>query len=437
MARVLNGDVSPSTLGELLAASVKPTLADPADASETTEVFDTLRDAMNSLPFPPETMLDLVTRLADIPSLSEGNATVALLRIPDFPDATPSIFFLTKESGAFRLVDSMGNLTGIARECLSLLDAKRVDDARAWFTLMRSQHDRMGDFPDFSKAPVFKLLPAANASQEDLRLAAGYILSGSRSKSDALLGVDILMPRWRTETDAARKTQIEESLAEGLLTTGRMDDLLQVAGSFTKDAPDNVRALELLCLAMDKAGKTSEADALVKARSAANPKERILARLLATRLAGTAHYAEAIQILAGVLDSGEAELTDYNSLAWYSLYTGVPDPDLIAKRQIIQRLMQGSSSVLHTLACVLADSGRILEAQEVFGKYLEKRGSREPEPATWLAYGMLAQRFGLADTAVYAFQKVTLAKGYESEYPGISSWKLAQMHLKEAQAAKK
>lgn len=131
-------------------------------------------------------------------------------------------------------------------------------------------------------------------------------------------------------------------------------------------------------------------------------------------------------------------MTDYNSYIWYALYRGVPDPAIVAKRQIVQRLMQGSSGVLHTLACVLADSGRILEAQEVFGKFLERRGTTVPaDSPTWLAYGILAQRFGLNDTAIYAFQKVTLAQGWDSLYPGISSWALAQIHLKEALAAKK
>ena len=435
ISRVLATDISLSSISEILAASVRSTLSDPANAAEATDSFQAIGDALSNLPFPPETMLDLVTRLADIPTISEGNATAALLRIPAFPDAAPSLFYLTKESGAYRIVDSMDNMSGIARECLALLDANKVDDANAWFRLLRTQHDRMGDFPDFSKADVFKLLPAGNAGAEDLRLAAGFLLSESRSKSDALLGADILMPRWRAEKDAARKAVIEESLAEGLLTTDRMGDLLDVAGSYAKDTPDSVRAVELLALAMDRAGKSADGDSLVRSRLAAKQKDRDLSRLLATRLASSGRYAEAVKTLDAVLDYGDAEITDYNSYAWYSLYMGTLDANLIAKRQIIQRLMQGGSGILHTLACVLADSGRILEAQEVFGKYLERRGNRDPDSATWLAYGILAQRFGLTDTAVYALQKVTLERGYEKEYPGVSSWTLAQIHLKEALAA--
>jgi hypothetical protein len=436
IARVLDSDVSISTISGLLSASVRSTLSDPAEAAEAADAFQAIRDSLTSLPFPPETMLDLVTRLADVPTVSEGNATAALLRLPAFPEAAPSLFYLTKESGAYRIVDSMDNMSGIARECLALLDARRVEDANAWFRLLRTQHDRLGDFPDFSKVDVFKLLPAGNASAEDLKLAAGFVLSESRSKSDALLGIDILLPRWRAEMDPARKALIEESLAEGLTTTGRMSDLLEVAGSYVKDTPESVRALELLCLAMDKAGKASDADDIVRSRLAAEPKNKELSRLLATRLANSGRYAEAVKTLGAVLDSGAGELTDYNSYAWYSLYTGAPDSNLIAKRQIVQRLMQGRSGVLHTLACVLADSGRILEAQGVFDRYLERRGNHDPDSATWLAYGILAQRFGLSDTAVYAFQKVKLEKGYESRYPGVSSWALAQLHLKQMLGAK-
>jgi hypothetical protein len=231
---------------------------------------------------------------------------------------------------------------------------------------------------------------------------------------------------------------MEEAIAEGLLTLGRMTDLTDVAVSFVKDDPDNVRALEVLCAALDKAGKSADADNLVRARLVAKPKDKALLRLLSTRLGGEGRYADAMKNTEGILDSGEAELTDYNSYIWYDLYTGVPDTALLAKRQIVQRLMQGSSGILHTLACVLADSGRILEAQEVFGKFLEERGTTEQaDSATWLAYGILAQRFGLNDTAIYAFNKVTLAQGWDSLYPGITSWALAQIHLKEALAVKK
>ena len=438
MGRVLSGDISLASIGDLMAASVRSTLSDPADSSETAQALDAIRVGLQSLPFPPETMLDLLTKLADVPSISEGNAIAALLRIPAFPDATPSVFFLTKESGAYRIVDAMDNMFGIARECLSLVDSGHVDEANSWFRLLRTQHERVGDFPDFSKAPVFALLPSGNAGAEDLRLAAGYLLSQSRSKTDALLGVNIVLPRWRSETDSVRRRTMEEAIAEGLLTLGRMTDLTDVAVSFVKDDPDNVRALEVLCAALDKAGKSADADNLVRARLVAKPKDKALLRLLSTRLGGEGRYADAMKNTEGILDSGEAELTDYNSYIWYDLYTGVPDTALLAKRQIVQRLMQGSSGILHTLACVLADSGRILEAQEVFGKFLEERGTTEQaDSATWLAYGILAQRFGLNDTAIYAFNKVTLAQGWDSLYPGITSWALAQIHLKEALAVKK
>jgi len=63
------------------------------------------------------------------------------------------------------------------------------------------------------------------------------------------------------------------------------------------------------------------------------------------------------------------------------------------------------------------------------------KGNGPVDSSTWLAYGMLAQRFGLADTAVSAFKKVTLG-GWEAHYPGISTWRLAQIHLAEAAATR-
>jgi tetratricopeptide (TPR) repeat protein len=436
MSLLLRGEGTTPAFESLMASSIRSALADPGERAEATGTLESIRGELSQLPFPSDTMFDLLTRFISIQSIVEDGATAALMSMPAFPAYTPMVFYLSKEAGAYRFVDATGDLSGIARECLAHLDAGRLDEARAWIHLIRTQHARSAAFPDTASDPLFTLLPADGAAGADaLRLAAGFALSRSKSPADARQGVSFVLPLWRAEKDAGRRLTIETTLAEGLLLAGRMKDLQEVAASFVKDAPADLRGLELLCIAMEQAGMTAEAEALIRARLAAKPGDLGLSRLLEENLAGAGRYEEAIAVAGAILDSGATKLSDYNNFAWYSLYTGVIDPAVVEKRQIVQRLVQGNSAELHTLACVLADEGRILEAQEVFGKYLEQRGGALPDSSTWLAYGMLAQRFGLIDTARAAFAKVT-QEGPESLSPGISSWTLAQMHLKEAQASK-
>ncbi len=419
-----------------MASSIRSALAEPGELSRTTRTMEAIRGDLSNLPFPADTMFDLMTRFISIQTLTDGAATAALMSIPAFPSYSPMVFYLSKESGAYRVVDATGDFSGIGRECLALVDAGRVDDARAWMRLVRTQHAKAAAFPDTTNDPLFSLLAAdGTASADDVRLAAGFTLARSNSAADAKLGVSIVLPRWRAEKDSARRLTLETTLAEGLLTA-RMPELQEVAAGFVKDSPDNLAAVGLLCIAMEQAGKAADAEALVRSRIAAKPGDLGLSRLLEERLANAGRYADALTVAGSILDSGAAELQDYNSFAWYSLYTGVPDPAVVEKRQIVPRLVAGNSAELHTLACVLADAGRILEAQEVFGKYLDQRGGVLPEPSTWLAYGILAQRFGLIDTARGAFAKVTLDE-QESLNPGTSSWALAQLHLKDVQPEKK
>jgi len=437
MVRLMLGPgPSASDLEGLMASTLRSAYAVPGgERSEAEQALDYVRKEISQLQFPAETLVDIVVGMIDVQTISNGGATAALMTVPAFPSSRPSVFYMTREDGRYRLVDAEWDMSGIARECLALADAGRVADAADWFKLVRDQHVKSAAFPDFSDAPVFKLLPAAPGA-EDIRRAAGYILGQSRNRKDAELAVTVLMPRWRSETDAARRLPLETSLSEALAVVGNLSDLRLVAESFVKDAPDDSRALALLSVALSNSGAVADAERLIRTRLAAKPADRALLRILADWLGSVGRYDEAIKVSTQILDSGAAELTDYNSYAWYALYAGKIDPAVLAKRQIVQRLLDGGSAALHTLVCVLADSGRILEAQEVFGRYLQMEGDGPTRAATWLAYGILSQRFGLDETAASALQQVTL-EGWDAQHQGISSWKLARIHLDELKATPK
>ncbi len=436
MSLLLQADGTTPALEALMASSVRAALVDPSEQEKTERTIDAMRGAVSRMAVPADTMLDLMSRFISVKVLNDGVATAALVTLPAFPGFTPTVFYLTKEGNVYRIVDTAADSAGIARESLALLDAGRVNDARSWYHLLRTQHEKTAVFPDISTDPLFTLLPPDGAGPDALRLAAGVALTRSSSPADARLGATLVMPKWRTEQDAARRLVIETSLAQGLLTAGMLTELKDVAAGYLRDAPDNTVALGLLCIALEHAGAPADADALIRTRLAAKPGDIGLQRLLEDRLANAGRYAEAIAVAGSILDSGTAELQDYNNFAWYGLYTGAPDPAVMEQRQLVQRLVEGNAAELHTLACLLADAGRFLEAQEVFEKYLDQSGEASPSSSAWLAYGIRAQRFGLADTARSAFARVKM-EDPESVDPGISSWALAQVHVKQEGTEKK
>ena len=436
MSILLQAEGTTPALEDLMASSIRAALADPGEQAKTQRTIDAIRGGVSQMAVPADTMLDLMTRFINVKVLTEGAATAALVTMPQFPAYTPTVFYLTKEGSVYRIVDTAGDLAGVAREAVALLDAGKVNDARSWYHLIRTQHAKTAAFPDASADPLFSLLPADDAGQDALRLAAGVSLARSTSAADARLGASIVLPKWRAEKDAARRLVIETSLAHGLLTADMLTELSDVAAGYLRDAPDDSGALGLVCVATEHAGSPAAAEALLRARLAAKPGDIGLLRLLEDRLASSGRYADATAVAGSILDSGAAELEDYNNFAWYGLYMGAPDPAVIEQRQLVQRLVEGNAAELHTLACLLADAGRILEAQEVFEKYLDQSGGAPPTSSTWLAYGIRAQRFGLSDTARSAFARVTMEE-QDSVDLGNSSWALAQVHMKQEGAVEK
>lgn len=420
-------------LGRYFAANVRVGGSDPLWRRRTSQAFAAARSELYRLQLPAGIFLDFFGALLHVDTLQEGEATSVLVSFPEMPARfQPTVFYVKREEGVLRVVDAGSGFRGIAREMLASLKAGRPEEARSWIRLLRVQHARKAAFPDVSGEPLFALLPkSGEPTTEEMSLAAAFELARSDLREDAELGLPILLARWRAEKDGGRALQIARPLAEALMLLSRNEELLEVTGSMVEAAHDDRRAIELRGIALDRDGKPDRGDELVRAKIGGDPSnpDPGLLRLLAVRLAGAGRYQEAMAIVGQLIDSGKAEEMDYNDLGWFSLYLGVPEPDVVAGRQLVQRLMEGTDAELHTLACILGDSGRMLEAQEVFGKYLSRRGGNDPDGSVWLAYGIMAERFGLSETAIDAFKKVVREPDFP--YQGVSSFALAQKHLRQ------
>ncbi len=409
------------------AASVQPALATEEGRLQAGYSVLSARGGLARLQLPPEIVVDFFARFMKVDTVSEGPAVAVLVTIPDFPSFEGTVFYMKQENGAYRLVDSE-SYTGIAREMLWLLDRGQTADAKSWLTLLSVQNARKAGFPSLAKDDLFTLVSAREAAADDLRFAAAYILARAGEKADRELGLPIVMERWRAETAEAKKLLISTALAEALSFLEQSEDALEVSRYILKSKPDDRWGVRYASIALQRLGRAKEAEDLIRAGLAVSPDDINLQRILADHLADRGLYKEAMDVLGLLIDSGKAEPRDYNSLGWFALYLAVPDQKLLEERQLVQRLMEGSSSVLHTLVCILGDEGRTMEAQEVFGKYLDYIGD-DADGATWLAFGIMAERFGLLETAADAYGRVAPEPG--ETYPGMSSYVLAKKHLAE------
>jgi tetratricopeptide (TPR) repeat protein len=129
---------------------------------------------------------------------------------------------------------------------------------------------------------------------------------------------------------------------------------------------------------------------------------------------------------AAAINSGKNDTSSYNSAIWFSLFLNAPVNGMPLEEVSVKRLMDGNGYELQTLVCYLSKQNRFLEAQEAFKKYLAKAGDDETD-STLLAFAMLAESFGLKDTAVDAYQR-TIQAAKDPNDPG-SCAELSRMRL--------
>ncbi len=89
---------------------------------------------------------------------------------------------------------------------------------------------------------------------------------------------------------------------------------------------------------------------------------------------------------------------------------------------------QNSPAILHTLACVYAETGRTKEAHDLLLRAMDELNLDEPDDDYWYAFGRIAEQYGERDVAISDYRK--LAKPKEAVLIPTSSYQLAQNRTK-------
>jgi len=127
------------------------------------------------------------------------------------------------------------------------------------------------------------------------------------------------------------------------------------------------------------------------------------------------------------VDSGHAESSDFNNLAWMALVRGQVDEQAIAHAQRSANL-KGYETYppLHTLAALYAEIGRTAEAYQIILQALGARSDEKPSPDDWYVFGRLAEHYGRPDMARVYYERVKQDPGEADE---LSTWGLARRRL--------
>jgi tetratricopeptide (TPR) repeat protein len=140
------------------------------------------------------------------------------------------------------------------------------------------------------------------------------------------------------------------------------------------------------------------------------------------------NYAAARQWLQKLADLGKQDADLLNEDAWLALYTGHVDDKDVATGIKATQLAKDNPHILHTLACLYAETGKTKEARDLLIRSMDELNLDEPNDDYWYAFGRIAEQYGEHDIAVADYHK--LQKPRQVLAIPSSSFELAQMRLK-------
>jgi tetratricopeptide (TPR) repeat protein len=92
-----------------------------------------------------------------------------------------------------------------------------------------------------------------------------------------------------------------------------------------------------------------------------------------------------------LLSLGQENGEMLNNLAWESLFTGKVTDDDIATAVKATQLQKDAPDILHTLACLYAETGKTKEAHDLLLRAMDDWNLDEPNDEVWYVLGRIAE----------------------------------------------
>jgi tetratricopeptide (TPR) repeat protein len=357
----------------------------------------------------------------------EGNDSTGYrenVQIPGGPNIT---FFVVKENGEYKLLDTDDKPNSIALEMLDRIKAGDLAGAKALLDWLREdRHLEGGDDP--LGGPIFPRFwnKGGAADAHKMTLAAASILVGT--KPTVAQGIALLEAAQKDAVSERDKTNILLALAEGYSLQDNFAKLLEVSSALLKQEPESKLAFSENVQALMGLGRFDEAISLADERLKLLDGDVDALRMKMETEAVRGNFAAARAWARKIVDQGKQDAEVFNEIAWYALFTGkVEDADIDAAIKSTQ-LATDNPHILHTLACLYAVTGKAKEAHDLLVRSMDDLNLDEPNDDYWYALGLIAEQYGERDIAIADYRKLKKPT-YVLAIP-TSSYRLAQTRLK-------
>jgi transglutaminase-like putative cysteine protease/tetratricopeptide (TPR) repeat protein len=330
-------------------------------------------------------------------------------------DEHPDTYFVVKENGVYRISAMTKMPAFIGWSILRLARAGKLDIARQWLNWTR-EDIQAGGGDDPLAGPAFAKLWSKGkqtATLEEIEVAAASLMVRKQMLSEAM---PILIAAEKTATSDQAKNAIALALALDYSLQDKWTEQRDVALRLTNAVPESAVAFELYTVALTQLGQREELEKIANARLARLPNDRDAIRALARGAGYAGDYTTSDRYYRKLVDELQPALGDFNNDAWNALFTGKELERALEEAR--KASSDGSSSAMHTLAALYAETGKGAEARDMLLKSMDHAGREQPAAHDWYVLGRIAETYGATDAALAAYKRVDKPTKdvYESTY---------------------
>lgn len=348
------------------------------------------------------------------------------MRFPAGMDMQRDSFYVIRENGRYVIsaMDSERELIGWS--VLRFAGAGDVESARKWLNWARESIQAGGGDDPLSGPPFASLWPKEKqtATLDEVRVAAATLMINKdlSQKSEPIL----LAAREKAATPDV-KARIDDALIGIYFARTAWDKAAAIATELFAAHKDSDFAFNTAISSLSQAGRFAEAEKIANDRLAKQPKDMNALRGLGTVSMREGNYDASEKYYRRVIDEMSPTAEDYNNVAWNALFSGKSLDKAIEDAQHATN-PNSSPGALHTLAALLAETGKSLEARDALLKSMDDAGREEPAPHDWYVLGRIAENYGARDAALAAYKRVDKPEG--DPIVNDSTYLLAQRRLK-------
>ncbi|HEU5458734.1 MAG TPA: hypothetical protein VFU68_08960, partial [Terracidiphilus sp.] len=429
--RVMLLMMSPNlTEAQLLAVSSRNAVAvmnkeDPDDIKNINELGTRTNIALAREGSSLDVTLDIM--LENLDPKAEGTDANGYRVKMQLPNGNSYTYFVVKENGEFKLLDSEDKPNAIALEILDRIHRGNLQGAKILLDWLREdQHLAGGDDP--FGGPVFPRfwMRGEAADAQKMTLAAASILVGT--KPTAPEGIAILEAARAKATTEHERTNIDIALATGYSFQNNFHKQYLASSALLRQVPESkfafLSSVEAL-LGLDRYQEAMKlADDRLKLLD--GDTDALMAKSEIETARGD--YSAAQAWAQKVVDHGKQDASLLNSIAWYALFTGDVKQSDIADAIKATQMSRDNPAILHTLACLYAATGQTKDARDLLLRGMDELNEVKPDDDYWYAFGRIAEQYGETQIAIADYQK--LSKPRQPLAIATSTYRLAQMRLK-------